>query len=119
MEVLRVCPFGMAEGFYVASQQEVEGLDLFWIWFCVIEVGQRPDHGGTANGQATYSGPIFEFEILCWNAQCLPDHFEPSLPDPLAILAFRIGRVQQMAKAMLGPSICVIVCISAKKFGIP
>lgn len=109
MKILRVGTLGMAKCLYVTGQQEIERLDLFRVGLTLVQSGQRPDYGRTANRHATNSGPIFKCQAPCRQLQRFSHHIEPGLPNPFAILAVGIGRIQRLAKAMLGPSICLIV----------
>jgi hypothetical protein len=62
--MFRVRTVGVAECLYVAGQQEIERLELFWLGLTIIQFGQGPDNRRTTHGHATHSRPIFEFQIL-------------------------------------------------------
>lgn len=53
-----------------------------------------------------------ETSILCWQSDRPANDCQPDLRNPIAIFAFGINWVQQMTKAVLGPTILLIIVLT-------
>ena len=111
VEPPRIGPVRMSALLDVARQDEVEGLDFLGIRFTLIHRSEKPHHGGAADRNPSDGGSVSK-------AQSRPDDVVrprndvlPDLPYPRAILAVRIGWIEQMSQTMLLPAIPPIFLI--------
>src|SRR5580704_1097716 len=105
----------MTEWVDVAGEQEIERLDLIGVAFSFIEILKGSHYGRAADSYATNGWQMLEFCLFCRQTQDFPNNIQPHLCDPFAIFALRVAWVQQMAKAVFGPAILVIVHTVSKQ----
>src|SRR5208283_4435612 len=107
--MLRIDTGRMAEGLYVAGHQEVERFDLVDIFLAFVELLQGTHDGWTGDRCAANRRLMFETWVLRWQFHRFANHAQPRLRNPFPILAFGIGRIQEMTESVLGPSIFFVV----------
>ena len=97
----------------VTGQQEIERLDLVDVPFPFVEIRERSHNGRTADRHTSNSRRVFEVGILGLStSMLLRTIFEPDLRNPFAVFALGIGRIQQMAQAVLRPAVFFIIHVN-------
>jgi hypothetical protein len=99
----------MAERLYVARDEEIERLDFVRIRLRLVERGQWAHNRRATDGDPPDSGHAPETEPWRNDPVRAGDQVMPDLRDPVAVLRLGVGGIQQMTKAVLRPSILVVV----------
>ena len=109
MEPPRIHADRMTKLSHMAADDEVERFDLLRVRLPSVQRFQRLHHRRAADRDATNGYALLESERLRSEAQRSTHDREPCLRDPTAIVALRIGWIEQMPETMFGVAVFLVI----------